>query len=377
MMIGYVQLTPQEKAVHLNNIPEDLRPYPQWGVCHLSGKNAKRPYNPRTGQAVDVTDPSTWATFLECWSAVVEGRYHALGFVLGEDDPFGGIDLDKTLLETTPNDICLAHEEIMQVTGDTYWEFSQSGAGFRGLFKTRLNFGGRKSSLHQIEVYDRHRFLILTGGVKHDNPIVEDTGDWLNYIVSKLPAKLDGDMPSFHDPGNVEEIIRRLENLSNWQGSKAQVLFDDGYPDDDTQSEHDQSLLDFLLQVTEDKNRIMEVFMLARGIDHFRIHNKRSSEDQFRRYVWNSMVNQWRLREARKKEIPESIRNFVPPNPQAAEVRHVTTNQTTGLPELDDLISKVLHNVPAKSSLLPLASYIRDRSIVMAGFDQACLPSLQ
>ena len=85
--------------VNYERIPPELRALDQWVAWRLvAGK--KVPINCQTGRNASVSDSGTWATFEEVsrW-----GRGDGIGFVLTEDDPYVGIDLDDV---RDPNTRC-------------------------------------------------------------------------------------------------------------------------------------------------------------------------------------------------------------------------------------------------------------------------------
>lgn len=117
-------------ATQLQNIPEELRSYPQW-VCHDA---AKRPINPHTGQLADVTDPTTWGSFDQALAIAEAGKCAGVGFVFTDSDPYAGIDLD------VPEGA--APSEGQQRIYDafkTYAEQSPSGRGLHIIAKGRVS----------------------------------------------------------------------------------------------------------------------------------------------------------------------------------------------------------------------------------------------
>jgi putative DNA primase/helicase len=80
-----------------DDIPAELRQRPQWvnwRSKHRGSKVTKVPWTPGSEQPASSTDSSTWGTF----DAV---RAHAggfgpdgVGYVLTDDDPYVGLDLD-------------------------------------------------------------------------------------------------------------------------------------------------------------------------------------------------------------------------------------------------------------------------------------------
>ncbi len=139
----------------------DLCRYPQWVVWRWGADRGrtreKVPHDPRTGRRASVTDSQTWATFDEA-TQVVE-RYDGRGFVLTAADPFVGVDLDHCRNPETGAIEPWAKDIIVFLW--SYTEVTPSGTGFRIFLRGTLPPSGRKRG--QVEMYDRDRFLTVTG----------------------------------------------------------------------------------------------------------------------------------------------------------------------------------------------------------------------
>lgn len=151
-------------ATQLQNIPEELRSYPQW-VCHDA---AKRPINPHTGQLADVTDPTTWGSFDQARAIAEAGKCAGIGFVFTESDPYTGIDLDVPE-GAAPS----AGQQRIFDAFNTYAEQSPSGRGLHIIAKGRVADGGVRNSALGVEVYSSGRFFTFTGNVVRREPIAE------------------------------------------------------------------------------------------------------------------------------------------------------------------------------------------------------------
>src|SRR5690348_5293284 len=82
-------------------IPEELRRYPQWvnWRLELRGKKlTKVPYNARTGKRAKANDASTWGTFEDVREGLrIFAENDGLGFIFSESDSLVGIDLDNCI----------------------------------------------------------------------------------------------------------------------------------------------------------------------------------------------------------------------------------------------------------------------------------------
>src|SRR5215203_1275376 len=81
-------------VVETQNI-RDLRQWLCWRTEERDGKPTKVPFSPLTGEKASTTDPETWADYSEAVKACKEHGCGGVGFVFTEDDPYGGVDLDK------------------------------------------------------------------------------------------------------------------------------------------------------------------------------------------------------------------------------------------------------------------------------------------
>ena len=161
----------------------DLEDYRQWVLWRLvhdrfdkkSGewvklkKPAKRLYSPHAGSdgkhpSAKTNDPSTWGTFQDCLNAGKNGSAHhdyEIGFVFTDKDPFVFIDLDGAITDGEPEPWA---DELIQHF-NSMMEVSQSGRGIHIFVAGEKKWDRSKPEYkgHEVEVYDRGRFVALTG----------------------------------------------------------------------------------------------------------------------------------------------------------------------------------------------------------------------
>ncbi len=121
-------------------------------------KFTKQPHQ-TNGRFAKSTDPATWTTFDAVVEAYGRGGFDGIGFVLSENDPFVGIDLDHCRDKETGVIEAWALDAVSSF--DSYAEVSPSGTGVRIFIKGKLPPGGRKSG--GVEVYESGRYLTVTG----------------------------------------------------------------------------------------------------------------------------------------------------------------------------------------------------------------------
>lgn len=258
------------------NIPDELRMYPQWVVWRYEesegGKPTKVPYSPIKHCHADVNDPSTWATFEQALNAgeKSKGMYAGLGFVLTYSDPFGFIDLDDPYERKENGEFKHDNpDEVMQRQIKIYNEFnsyaerSPSGNGLHILVKGNVESGRKRAS---VEVYSGQRFMTVTGNVYRTAPINE-YNDLLNALWDQMGqgrnatsyyAGLD------HARLSDDEVLKIAAEASN--GEKFCDLFYDGnwqkyYP---SQSEADLALIDIIAYYSENRYQVQNLFLASK-----------------------------------------------------------------------------------------------------------------
>jgi hypothetical protein len=169
---------PGPDAENLTCIPRDLTARPQWVLWRAIEQQTdmgtaitKRPIDAETRRGASSTDPETWHAYpycvaalplaLEEWAYETTLPYHGggLGYVLTDDDPYTGIDLDACVDpltgEVSPEAQAIVHDM------DSYTEITPSATGLRIFVRGKLPPTHRKKG--HIEMYDTVRFLTVTG----------------------------------------------------------------------------------------------------------------------------------------------------------------------------------------------------------------------
>jgi len=237
------------------NIPQELRDLPQWVVTDAS----KVPHNARTGRKASVTDPSTWSTFAVATNAL-NGTYTHVGFVLTKGDPYSFIDLDDKPERPLSEEQRELHRRIIEGFA-SYTEQSASGRGQHVIVKGELSAGIHRAD--GIEAYSSGRYMICTGNVVRNLPIVDGQEglDWLSGKGKSTaePAELV-ELPEREDD---ETILDRAINAKNgekfialWQGKRQEQ----GYP---SQSEADFALLSMFAFYSPSNEQVRRLFRMS------------------------------------------------------------------------------------------------------------------
>ena len=247
-----------DKVVSFDNIPAELRELPQW-VCwrparRNDGKATKVPYMPREGVKASSTDPSTWSTFGAArahvdFSLANSHGWVGVGFVLTDDDPYVGLDLDSCF--SGPGELHPAAEAIVRAMG-SYTEVSPSGKGVRII--VRAAKPGSRCEVptmpwgDEIGVFESGRYLTMTGELLNGTalPIADRQAELaalyeqLFPVVKSRPAGASNGAV----PADDRELLERAFRARN--GRRVRRLYDgdiDGYP---SQSEADLALCSML-----------------------------------------------------------------------------------------------------------------------------------
>jgi primase-polymerase (primpol)-like protein len=155
----------------LANIPSVLLDRPQWVCAQLvpreDGSLNKIPMNPANGRRASATDPATWGTFAEAVT-MAEARGWGVGFVLVAGGGVVAIDLDHCI--DGAGAIAPEAAAIMERFA-TYAERSISGTGIHLLCLSDPKPGTTcKHEARGIELYDRDRFMVMTGDLLPGSP---------------------------------------------------------------------------------------------------------------------------------------------------------------------------------------------------------------
>jgi primase-polymerase (primpol)-like protein len=102
-------------------------------------KPTKVPVDPRTGGNAATNDPSTWGTYEEAVTRAVNDDLQGVGFVLAEDCPIAGYDLDDCIDPET-GEVAPWAQAVLDL-GETYAEISPSGTGIRLFTRSRPEKG--------------------------------------------------------------------------------------------------------------------------------------------------------------------------------------------------------------------------------------------
>ncbi len=242
-----------------HNIPMELRAYKQW-VCWRyemrNGKRTKVPYSANGQYNANINNPASWGSFDEAIQTSRSATMDGIGFVLTENDPYVGIDIDDKEENPASEQERETHRRILDAF-QSYTERSVGGRGYHIIIRGQLQ-GGRDRG--HVGVYSTQRYLTFSGQVVRNAPIV-DYQALLEQLVEQMPD--NGHLFDLEEVDGVlsdKELNDMAEGASN--GAKYLELCQGdwqamGYP---SQSEADLALLSILCFYSRDNEQVRRVF---------------------------------------------------------------------------------------------------------------------
>jgi hypothetical protein len=184
-----------------------------WRLEHRKNRWTKPPYTP-AGSPASSTDPSTWSSFDECFTAAfVDGRHRGIGRILVPEEGLIGIDLDDAC---TADGIVPWASRIVRLIS-TYWEVSPSSTGLRAWCRGHWPTSGNRRG--KIEIYARARFLTVTGDHVSGTPDIIEAVDLAPLVaLLKVPpngirSEIEVDIPEAMPITLVQSIARTHPQL--------------------------------------------------------------------------------------------------------------------------------------------------------------------
>lgn len=253
----------QEQAHALLNVyvvrlkrsaPQELQDLDQWVTWKYEtrpgqDKPTKVPYNPKTGQRADTTDPATWGTLADACAAYVRGGYEGTGFVVTEDDAYCGVDIDDCIVdgELTPN--VRRWVDLL----NSYTEVTPSQKGVR-VWIRGIKPGERcKHTKLKVEIYGGGRYFTVTGNHLPGTPTtINNRQKALTSLYNELFPQEQQQAPQHRAAADVDAIPQDdrvlLERMfASRSGYKIRSLWNgdtSGHNGDDSSA--DLALLNYL-----------------------------------------------------------------------------------------------------------------------------------
>jgi hypothetical protein len=300
-----------------HNIPMELREIQQW-VCwryeEVNGRRTKVPYTPDGTRKADVNDPRTWGTFYQAASTAASPTMSGIGFVLTENDPYTGIDIDDKPENPASPEERIVHQQILELF-QSYTERSVGGNGYHIIIRGKIN-GGRDRG--HVGVYSTQRYLTFTGEVVRNAPIAEYQ-ELLDKLVAQMPQHEQVSLEDTASHLSDRELFDMAMNAAN--GAKFDELCRGdwqamGYP---SQSEADFALLSILAFYTRDNEQVRRLFRYS-GL------GQRDKAMRDNRYIDAA------LRKIRAKETPMADLEAIAQDAAAMVAAHTAKAAPPALP---------------------------------------------
>jgi NrS-1 polymerase HBD domain len=220
-------------------IPSELRALNRWVVWRWVWKKDKNkgqggwdkpPVNPHNGRPADATDQAAWMTFDQA-RALAPKLGSGIGFALGTDGPYCGVDLDKVIDDQ--GEVAGWAQDVVDRLA-SYTEITPSLRGLRVWIKGRLprdQKGKTKSRMAKhpgIEFYDADRYFTVTGERYPGTPTtIEDRSEELAALHAEIFApQAKADRQSAPALADDDTLLERARDAKN--GAKFTALFDRG-----------------------------------------------------------------------------------------------------------------------------------------------------
>ncbi|WP_302779180.1 phage NrS-1 polymerase family protein [Anaerotruncus colihominis] len=180
--------------MNLDSIPATLREsglFCCWQYEKRGGRPTKVPYNPKTGNRAQSTNPATFAPLSEALKAV--GGYDGIG--VGVFGDLGAIDIDHCISDN--GELSEMAVDIMD-TMQAYTERSPSGHGLRILFTVPPGFEYDrprhyiKHPKNGLEVYiagSTNKYVTVTGDTLTPGHDLEERGEQLAAVLEKYMVR--------------------------------------------------------------------------------------------------------------------------------------------------------------------------------------------
>lgn len=278
----------------LTLIPYELRALNQWVIA----ANDKVPYDPKNpSQKADVTRRETWGSYEQA----VNARWPHVGFVLSREDPYCIIDLDNPLTESQ----AARHRGIVKAF-QSYSEYSQSRKGLHIICRGSVPRG---THYDKVEVYSERKYMICTGNVHRELPIVDMQSSLtkLYHEIDRQQVKDLEEKKAILSDDQVIEMASHAKNSENFDrlwtagageflGAKGEWYGNKFYP---SHSDADLALFSMLCYYSQSNEQVIRLFRKSA----LGIRPKAERMDYLERT----------LRRARSTEIPYQHISFTDP----------------------------------------------------------------
>ena len=254
----------ESAIINPDGLPLEVRNSDQcvnWKWVDRDGTLTKPPYIPsRPNTKADVTNPAHADTFKTAFAVVQDGKADGVGIRI--DGGLCGVDLDHCIdVETDvidPDALAIVRRL------DSYTERSPSGDGLHILVRA-AGLPGTRRRKNGVEMYDRARYLTLTGRHLEGTPTrIEERStelEQLHHDVLGVAEEHDRPVRVSTEPVDLDdaELLDRARQAND--GGRFSRLYDGDWSDYSSRSEADLALANGLAFWTAcDPDRMLRLF---------------------------------------------------------------------------------------------------------------------
>ncbi len=237
-------------------IPAELRAaarWVAWRYVERGGRTTKLPICAPTAGPASATDPTTWADYA---TTARYARAYGCGIGIMLGDGLSGVDLDDCVTEA--GELASWAQDVI-ATLASYTEISPSGHGVHVLIRATLP--GTRRRKGKVEMYDRERYLCVTGRHVAGTPgTIEERTAKLAALHRRVfgvpgaetPAR--SAMPAARLSASDSEIVERAHGARN--GDRFSRQWRGDASDYTSGSEADLALCSLLAWYTDDADQI-------------------------------------------------------------------------------------------------------------------------
>ncbi len=250
---------------YVSGVPQELKNLKwcwwDWEFDKQTKKWKKPPFS-HNGKPLHINKPNEWC----CYTDVA--HYEQKGYLLAEGSGLYVIDLDDCRNPETGEIADWAWRIIKNLR--SYTEIFPSGTGIHIVVygekpensRSRFYLDG-----HEVEVYDRNRYVTFTGHVVDSYFVISNGQDWIGENVptktvapkdTTLDRDLTLDVPELELSDS--QIVQKLLSFSYKEEKFKKLYGGDWEGDYESQSEADLALCFYLAFMTKDEERINRIF---------------------------------------------------------------------------------------------------------------------
>ncbi|OJV02321.1 MAG: hypothetical protein BGO16_01860 [Nitrobacter sp. 62-23] len=180
-------------------------------------KPRKVPYDPKTLQRADTTNPATWASSIVANAIVKSDTQYRLGFVFTLNDPYVFVDLDSCRDPETGTYNDEATHICTRLFPGVAAEVSQSGSGLHLIMRgDKTQFGNRRNKWGgRFEFYQHNRFIAIAGNEWIGNADLEQTTSLQTFLPIREHDRDNQEIETICDqqwagPEDDQELLIRM-----------------------------------------------------------------------------------------------------------------------------------------------------------------------